>query len=323
MACAMGAQAADAEFAWPPLLKAKLDHIIKVQRDARITEPSPDVNKLLHAGMLRNDFNQSLLELGALPELQALLPGLPSREATDLRAKFALMAADFVKARDIYHLIGNRYVDGLHESREGNAAASDKTVPPGPVTISYFPATRPLKPEHLNERYRLAFEYHLLFPTRPLYLRGAWFRLGEALTLIGHPATGLTYIQLSSSCPWSIAQGPERLLDQVVFGFCQFPSAAALDALAELTERPDSPEHPSTNFRKAALRFIGGTWGNDALNAAILARGALNYQKWQAVVAGLPKDGKNPRRESLAKSIAALPPPSSRPASSDGAGKSP
>lgn len=47
-------------------------------------------------------------------------------------------------------------------------------------------------------------------------------------------------------------------------------------------------------------------------------RDARNYQKWQAVVAGLPKDGKNPRRESLAKSIAALPLPPKRPASVEG-----
>lgn len=239
---AVATPATSAEFSWPPDLAAKLDHIIAVQREARV-KYIPGPAGYAHAHVLRTDFDQSLLEAGALPELQALLPALVGIEQTDLRAKFALMAASFARSQIDYIAMRTMYVNVYYPTQaeldaaylKDKAAGVPGLIPPSTALFAqrrqYSPA---IKPEHVNERYRLVLEYYLFAPVNFPHQIGAWGRMVEALGQIAHPATVVTYRELSSTCPWKVEENDCHLLDHVVWGLCDVPSAAALDALAGL-----------------------------------------------------------------------------------------
>ena len=302
------------EISWPPSLSVKLDRLIDIQRNARLTRG--DENRTaFDYNVTRKGFDDLLSNVGSSQELRALKPLMQQKEGVELKAKLGLMALDFAQNRAAYELSGLLYVyrprgkeewDQFLQAKYPGIDDKIRLLPPG-----LFPAVIhaiPLKPEHAQEAFRLAFEYHLLAPINRPFFEESWFVLRKTLASIGNPATTLTYRELASSCPEGIRQGTELLIDHVVQGLCDFPSEASLDAIANLTEGGGIGNNPAA-LRAKALEFIGGTWGTYGLDAETFESDARNYKKWQALFASLPKGASNAKREPLARAIALLPTP--------------
>ncbi|MES2594582.1 MAG: hypothetical protein V4662_04565 [Verrucomicrobiota bacterium] len=307
------AQAAD-DFVWPPDIDRQLDRVVQLQRDARLARwaPRDDVTTI---DCLRHEFDHALLALGSSPELIHRIPQLQPHEGQDIRAKLACIARDFALNRAAYEIIEAHYV--LYPRTHWEYWRYEFVRNPHRL-VDFNPNLRPhvyqvsfLGPNGSHPSLRLAFEYHLLAP-RLMVLTDGWSCLVSSLAAIGHPATQLTYLELSTSCLLDIRHGEEVLVNHVIQGLCDYPSRASLEALHHITsflpsKLPD--EAGPDTLQKTALCYIGGTWGHWGLGRECFERDARNYARWQSLVADVLKDETHQPWHPLAKAIATLPPP--------------
>jgi len=260
----------------------------------------------------RFEFDALLTEVGSDPEIIPLIPRLQKLEGKFLSAKLVCMARDFVMNRSTYEVIEVRYLT------EAGTPPLTWHHPPGmaPWDEYQVPALRsakvfegyPFEGEDLHPSRRLAMEYFLLVPPRP----GPWGRpthhLHAALARIHHPATLLTYLELTAAMTEWVLPSPVSFPEPIIAALCAHPCLGSFDALADLYQVPINARQSwkTANLMDYFFSQIHGKPGGNIIltNPHLDAR---LQDEWRALAASVRDDDRQPARQHIARAILARP----------------
>ena len=201
-------------------------------------------------------------------------------EGNDIEAKLVAIACDMKSRKPLYPEIERVYIKGVH------------------LPQAELPRSPYLKPIHVDERYRLPWEFFLLTPdvegSSPLYD----FRVTEALGRIHNNASIVTLLYayrittLKGVDRRAIEDRQRLILQSLNF----FASEQSLRALLEcLTLSQQQPGGPAWDVRDYVYRLL-----SDQENYG-------NGEQWRKVITAFPKAGLPPnQRELLERALNAL-----------------
>lgn len=286
---------------WPPSVLSKLDRLISIQRKMRI-EPGMmlDLRREQH-----REFDSLLSKLGSGAELVSMEEVLRRVEGESLRAKLAVMALDFSKNPNRYKEIRHLYVE--KPLSVGGVSDYVGISPPSAVRPKIVKVV-PVRPEHTNELFRLAFEYQMLAPLDVIIFEDTWRVIRSALASINNRDSRQTFMEIAATTSDSFPFGGSMLVDQSLLGLAEFPSIASLNAIASVTEVSSATKDRS-RCRDLVLDYIGGRWGTFDLYREVFETDLDRYRRWRRFVGNLLDSELDVHGRSLAEAIASLPEP--------------
>lgn len=294
---------------WPVETSWKIRQLVGLVRETRAQRLGETPSHTTQ----RFEFDALLTEVGSDPEIIPLIPLLQTLEGKFLSAKLVCMARDFVLNRSTYEMIEARYLT------EAGTPPLTWHHPPGmaPWDEYQVPALRsakvfggyPFEGEDVHPSRRLAMEYFLLVPPRPGPWGGPTPHLHAALARIHHPATLLTYLELTAAMTERGLPSPVPFPEPIIAALCAHPCLGSFDALADLYQVPMGARQgwKAAHLMEAFFGHIthGSTGGN-----MILANPHLDSRlqdEWRALAASVRDDDRQPARQHIARALLARP----------------